>query len=133
MDGWKTILSYWVLVTFQGRFLLNFGRVYPKYQIPQTYKYHLGILWWWYQNFRYINSPLTGIPLYTYHIIPTSLQCPPPKNSAFRQGICFHIIHTPGGERLSIDFFKTSRSRSTFTSPVTTICIDAKVHALHGP
>ena len=27
MGGWKTILSYWVSVTFQGRFLLNFGRV----------------------------------------------------------------------------------------------------------
>ena len=25
--GWKTTLSYWVLVTFQGRFLLNFRRV----------------------------------------------------------------------------------------------------------
>ena len=24
--GWKTILSYWVSVTFQGLFLLNFGR-----------------------------------------------------------------------------------------------------------
>ena len=25
--GWKTILSYWVSVTFQGLLLLNFGRV----------------------------------------------------------------------------------------------------------
>ena len=26
-DGWKTILCYWVSVTVQGLFLLNFGRV----------------------------------------------------------------------------------------------------------
>ena len=27
MDGWNTILSYWVSAYFQGRLLLNFGRV----------------------------------------------------------------------------------------------------------
>ena len=37
MDGWNTILSYWVSAYFQGRLLLVSGRVLHSITLWQTY------------------------------------------------------------------------------------------------